>query len=120
MTKDGFYKVKATWLTQLGLKDSMLLALLYSRYNYWKEKDLLVCDKFYYSASSMERDTGMLYKSQHTALRSLEEQGYIEVGHSIGSNKRYIKLNHDAIEKMEISEIKKLKEYNKKIEADVY
>lgn len=98
LATDNFITVNRTLAAIVGLEAAVILGELASEYNYWRERDGLDEDGFFFSTvENLERRTFLSAHSQRQALGILQEMGFVEVKKKGMPARRYITLNESQI-----------------------
>lgn len=94
----GYISVNKELIKQLGLECATLLGDLASKYEYWKERDGLTEDGFFFvTAEYIEKEIGLSEYKQRKAFNKLEQENLIETKIYGLPKKKYFKLNDSKI-----------------------
>ena len=106
ISNENYIIVNRDLIKEIGLDEAVLLSELCSEQYYWKSKDKLGKDGFFFSTiENIENNIGFKKKKQLTLLKELKSRNLIEVKYHDMPKKRYIKVNVLELEKI-------LKKYN--------
>lgn len=106
ISNENYIIVNRDLIKEIGLDEAVLLSELCSEQYYWKSKDKLGKDGFFFSTiENIENNIGFKKKKQLTLLKELKSRDLIEVKYHDMPKKRYIKVNALELEKI-------LKKYN--------
>lgn len=76
---DGFIIVNKTLCKKIGLNASAIIGVLYSEYNFWKSKNKLTDDGFFYcTRDKIESIIGLSAHEQRAAIKKLVELNIVE------------------------------------------
>ena len=106
IANENYIIVNRDLIKEMGLDEAALLSELCSEQYYWKSKDKLGKDGFFFSTiDNIENNIGFKKKKQLTLLKELKSRNLIDVKYHDMPKKRYIKVNALELEKI-------LKKYN--------
>ena len=102
ISNENYIIVNRDLIKEIGLDETILLSELCSEQNYWKSKDKLGKDGFFFSTiENIENNIGFKKKKQLTLLKDLKSRNLIEVKYHDMPKKRYIKVNALELEKIQ-------------------
>lgn len=97
----GFVVTNKALVRALGLECSALIGELCSEYLYWKERDKLEGDGWFFSTvENLEKETGIKRSTQTKHLNELKAMGLLDYGKKGMPARRYIRLDFKAIEEV--------------------
>ena len=102
ISNENYIIVNRDLIKEIGLDEAVLLSELCSEQYYWKSKDKLGKDGFFFSTiENIENNIGFKKKKQLTLLKKLKSRNLIEVKYHDMPKKRYIKVNVFELEKIQ-------------------
>ena len=117
LANQGYIIINKQIAKEYGLHEAIILGELAQEYNYFDDRDMLEDGWFYSTIENVEEATTLSAHQQRTALKHLEEEGFIEVQRRGVPAKRYIRLD---VEELSNKMLKNLTTGSKKIkELDV-
>lgn len=122
LANDNYITVNKMIAKKLGLTEAVLLGELASEFKYWKNREELTEDGFFYSTvENVIENTTLSDRQQRTAVKNLKAAGVLEVKLKGLPAKRYFKFNEEQL--MQIMEIQLFQNesssYDKTQELDI-
>lgn len=104
LANDNYITVNKMIAKKIGLTEAVLLGELASEFKYWKNRNELTEDGFFYSTvDNVSENTTLSDRQQRAAVKNLKEVGVLEVKLKGLPAKRYFKFNEEQL--MQIMEI---------------
>lgn len=77
--QDAYISINKELARTIGLVETVLYSELVSKYKYWKDREQLTEEEWFYCTSEqLEHDTATTRKKRETAIRNLKKHGLIE------------------------------------------
>lgn len=94
LANDNYIVVNRSLIKEFGLKEAILLGELASEFNYYKKKDMLDEDGYFYSTiENVKESTSLSSYEQKKCLDKLSERGIVDVNIKGIPATRHIKIN---------------------------
>lgn len=98
LSSDNYIIVNKTIAHKIGLNEAILLGELASEYKFWKAKNELIDNEFFFSTvENIEENTTLTDKQQRTAIKNLVEAKILKVTIKGLPPRRYFKFNESTI-----------------------
>ena len=105
LASSNFITVNKKIAQEIGLKEAVLLGELASEYEYWKGRNEITDDDYFYSAVSVvQNNTTLSERQQKSALSTLVSMGLVDVSIKGMPAKRHIRINERAVSELFLSE----------------
>ena len=93
---DGSIIVNKKLANAIGLNEAVLYSELLSKYKYFKDRERLTDDGFFFNTvDNLEQDTTLTGKQQRPCIKRLEKLQLVEMSIRGLPSKRYFKINCD-------------------------
>ena len=94
LASSNFITVNKKIAQEIGLKEAVLLGELASEYEYWKGRNEVTDDGYFYSAVSVvQNNTTLSERQQKSALSTLVSMSLVDVSIRGMPAKRHIRIN---------------------------
>jgi hypothetical protein len=100
LTGNGWWMLNKAITHQLGIDAALLLADLISKYEYFKNRDMLEDDTFFNLRGEIEADTTIPIYRQNKAIKILQSKKLLEISNKGIPPKTRFKLNLKNIKKL--------------------
>lgn len=98
LSQDNFITVNRSIAGIVGLEAAVILGELASEYKYWKDRDGLDSEGFFFSTvENLEARTFLSAHSQRQALTKMQQCGWVTIEKRGMPARRYIRINGDEI-----------------------
>ena len=105
LASSNFITVNKKIAQEIGLKEAVLLGELASEYEYWKGRNEVTDDGYFYSAVSVvQNNTTLSERQQKSALSTLVSMSLVDVSVKGMPAKRHIRINERAVSELFLSE----------------
>ena len=98
----NFIRVPKPLIKLFDVDTALFLSELYAEYKYWRDKNQLTSDGYFYSTvENVQNNTGLSRHIQENACKKLEAYGILNKTYRDMPSKRYFRFNFFALSKLE-------------------
>lgn len=97
LSQDNYLMYNIKIASTLGVYEAIIIGELARKHNYWRLKDGLTDGFFFITQEDIKKDTGLSEYQQRTAIKSLVNEGVLEVKKVGLPSKNYYKILNDKL-----------------------
>ena len=120
LSNDGYIILNKYVMKALGLHEAILLGELCSEFIYWHKENILQDGFFFSTRENIEKETTLSPHQQRQAIKTLVNEGLVEIVERDMPKKTYYRIHEEKIYKflletdLELPDVKKLKDKTSK------